>query len=629
MDLQVPDVSIEVSSEVRAGGAAERGGAHNGRASQVRTVPSPAWRLRRALLGHWLTLKRDARRANCSAGVRRIRGPHHTQRMPARQVLSSGTLKPLLRHLISPSVFGSGVRTLVPHIRCASTASQPSDVLHDSESSQTNPSRDDYSLTPFADRCILTVEAGGGGHGCVSFLREKYIEEGPANGGDGGSGGNVYIQAIRGETSLHKLARRRTIKAGRGRNGQGKVKGGERGTDILITVPVGTIVRELQRHDPIAIMEDEHQKRMFHGAREAESEGDKGSYSRDRWLVHPGMASGEVSRIKFPELPPPRRSHLAALEPRAPIWLDLDKPMETPMLIAAGAMGGLGNPHFMTPFNARPKMATRGDGGLKISLQLELKILADLGLVGLPNAGKSTLLRALSNSRARVGDWAFTTLQPNVGTVVLDNHKGRPIVSSRRIHGELRENFIIADVPGLIEDAHLDKGLGLGFLRHIERAAVLAFVIDLSGGDAVATLKLLWREVTEYENLRGQELNAETERRMVTYRPPGSDSVSDDAADRLDPPDLDPSLEPLPFLTSTPISSKPWFVVATKADLPDTQANFEALQTYLEEVSSGAKPHPSDRKNAWKRKLQAVPMSAILRQGVQAIPQLVIDLLED
>ncbi|KAJ4371361.1 GTPase of the mitochondrial inner membrane that associates with the large ribosomal subunit [Neocucurbitaria cava] len=553
---------------------------------------------------------------------------------PARPTFLSGTLTPFLY----PAFFESRLASVACRsrlrkpfqwqLRCNSTATESVNVRPDTQSSRLDPTADDYSLTPFADRCILTVEAGGGGHGCVSFLREKYIEEGPANGGDGGSGGNVYIQAVRGETSLHKLARRRLIKAGRGRNGQGKVKGGERGTDILITVPVGTIVREIQRHDPIAIMEEEHWKMESYEGEAEESEEGKGTYRKDRWLVYPGTVPAELNRMKFPKLPPPRRSHLAALEPQAPMWLDLDQHMETPMLIAAGAMGGLGNPHFMTPFNSRPKMATRGDEGLKISLQLELKILADLGLVGLPNAGKSTLLRALSNSRARVGNWAFTTLQPNVGTVVLDNHKGRPLVSSRNRNGEIRENFTIADVPGLIEDAHLDKGLGLGFLRHIERAAVLAFVIDLSAGDAVEALKLLWREVSEYETLRGKELNAETERRMVTYNPAGRSPPPSDEPD-FDTPHLDPSPTPLPFLTSTPISSKPWFVVATKADLPDTQANFEALQDYLGRVSKGTQSHPSSKKNAWKRNVQAVPISAIHGEGVQVIPQLVMDLLDE
>ncbi|KAI8935498.1 hypothetical protein NX059_008068 [Plenodomus lindquistii] len=552
----------------------------------------------------------------------------------ARPTFLSGTLTPFLYPAFEgslPSVTRSCRlrRRFTLQLRCSSTATDSVNIRPDTQASRLDPAADDYSLTPFADRCIVTVEAGGGGHGCVSFLREKYIPEGPANGGDGGSGGNVYIQAVRGETSLHKLARRRLIKAGRGKNGQGMIKGGERGSDILITVPIGTVVREIQRHDPIAILEEEHWKMETYEGEAEESEEEKGSYRKDRWLVYPGTVPAELNRIKFPKLPPPRRSHLAALEPDSPIWLDLDKHMEAPMLIAAGAMGGLGNPHFMTPFNNRPKMATRGNEGLKISLQLELKILADLGLVGLPNAGKSTLLRALTNSRARVGNWAFTTLQPNVGTVVLDNHKGRPLVASRNRHGELRENFTIADVPGLIEDAHLDKGLGLGFLRHVERAAVLAFVIDLNAGNAIDALKLLWREVSEYETMRGKELNAETERRMVTYRPGGSPPPPRNTSDVNDAALLDPSPEPLPFLTSTPISSKPWLVIATKADLPDTQENFELLRVYLDAVSKGVQPHPSSKKNAWKRNIQAIPISAINGEGTQVIPQLVMDLLEE
>ncbi|KAJ4295481.1 GTPase of the mitochondrial inner membrane that associates with the large ribosomal subunit [Kalmusia sp. IMI 367209] len=502
----------------------------------------------------------------------------------------------------------------------------------DTQLSHLNPTPDNYAITPFADRCILTVEAGAGGHGCVSFLREKYIEEGPANGGDGGSGGNVYIQAVRGETSLHKLARRRLMKAGRGRNGQGKVKGGERGADVLITVPVGTIVREIQRHDPIADEIEEHDRTERWGRTKALTEDEdqeKGVYRKDKWLVFPGLVPSELNRMTFPALPPPRKSHLAALQPQAPIWLDLDKHMETPMLLAAGAMGGLGNPHFVTPHQSRPKMATRGDVGMKLSLQLELKILADLGLVGLPNAGKSTLLRALSNSRARIGNWAFTTLQPNVGTVVLDNHKGRPAIIKRGRDGALRDNFTIADVPGLIEDAHLDKGLGLGFLRHVERAAVLAFVVDLSAGDAVQALKLLWREVSEYETIRGRELNAESERRTVTYRPPGSSPSPTKPSDMIDSPDLDLTLEPLPFLPTTPISAKPWFVVATKADLPNTRENYQRLHEYLDGVKKGTQSHPSNRKNAWRESVQAVPVSAVRAEGVDVIPQLVMDLLEE
>ncbi|KAK7179620.1 hypothetical protein DPSP01_011672 [Paraphaeosphaeria sporulosa] len=570
-----------------------------------------------------------------------------------RHLCLGSTLTPFLYPSLSEACAHSFARPFLVGrpsrpVRCSSSTAESAgshSESPDDQPSHLNPTPDNYALTPFADRCILTVESGAGGHGCVSFLREKYIEEGPANGGDGGSGGNVYIQAVRGETSLHKLARRRLLKAGRGKNGQGKVKGGERGADVLITVPVGTIVREILRHDPIAeeIAEQERlerergrprwrNKKTEEKERQLEEDLEQGSYRKDKWLVFPGMVPSELNRLSFPPLPPPRKSHLAALQPQAPIWLDLDKHMETPMLLAAGAMGGLGNPHFVLPNQYRPMMATRGDPGMKMSLQLELKILADLGLVGLPNAGKSTLLRALSNSRARVGNWAFTTLQPNVGTVVLDDHKGRPKVIKRGRDGLLRDNFTIADVPGLIEDAHLDKGLGLGFLRHVERAAVLAFVIDLSAGDAVQALKLLWREVSEYETMRGKELNAETERRMdqmVTYEPPTRRSTPSEPADMLNSPDFDTPLEPLEFIPTTPISAKPWFVIATKADLPGTQDNYQQLQHYLEAVNKKAEQHPSGRKNAWKKGIQAVPVSAIKAEGVEIIPQLVMDLLEE
>ena len=135
-----------------------------------------------------------------------------------------------------------------------------------------DPPPSDYGRTIFADKAKLTLSAGGGGHGCISFLRDKYISDGPPNGGDGGSGGNIYVQAVRGETSLHKLARRSLIKAGRGKNGQGKGKGGKRGEDVLIQVPVGTVVRETGRVDPVA---EEVKRRML-------DEGGKRLWSRKR-----------------------------------------------------------------------------------------------------------------------------------------------------------------------------------------------------------------------------------------------------------------------------------------------------------------------------------------------------------
>jgi len=485
-----------------------------------------------------------------------------------------------------------------------------------------NPSPDDYSITPFQDRCVISLHAGAGGHGCVSFLREKYVEEGPANGGDGGSGGSVFIQAVRGETSLHKLARQGHVKAGRGKNGQGKGQGGERGQDYVFTVPVGTVVREIWRQDPI----EEEAERLRLARRQARDRGEdyeivaNEALTRDKFVVYPGtMLPRDLAAGDSPAPRIRRTSMLAAMQPSSPIRLDLSQPMSKPLLLAAGAVGGMGNPHFVTQSIRRPKYATKGEFGIKLQLELELKVLADVGLVGLPNAGKSTLLRALTNSRTRIGAWAFTTLQPSIGTVVLDDNKGRPSLRAFEKDGTTpRTSFTIADIPGLIADAHLDKGLGIQFLRHVERAAVLAFVVDLSAGDAVNALKLLWREVGEYESLRERELHAETQSRIAQSQLSFHD------------PNAAPSLfnnNNLDTQPVAPISSKPWFVVATKADKPGTKAEFEALRRYLEVLGQGEGEHPSGKANAWRRDVKVVPISAINAGGVDAIPRIVVDLL--
>ncbi|PYH39502.1 GTP-binding protein Obg [Aspergillus neoniger CBS 115656] len=511
---------------------------------------------------------------------------------------------------------------------------------HISEPSHLNPSPEDYSRFIFQDKCRSTIYAGAGGHGCVSFLREKYVEEGPPNGGDGGSGGSIYIQAVEGMTSLHKLARRGIIKAGRGKNGQGKSKGGKRGNDVLLQVPVGTVVREVDRYDPVTeeiVRRKRERKEAAAAAAAAAEEGAEESdeidelglpsIRHDRWVLYPGANPSDYLTTVFPNNPP-RRQHIAALEPQAPIYLDLSQHMDKPILLAAGGAGGLGNPHFVTRNMNRPTFASRGEGGMRLELEFELKLLADVGLVGKPNAGKSTLLRSLTNSRTRVGNWEFTTLSPNIGTVVIDNHKGRPLVESK---GKARRtNFTIADIPGLIEDAHLDKGLGLGFLRHIERAGILAFVVDLSAGDPVQGLKGLWHELGEYERVRDVEESMKVEGDDLTWNPPthGLPELQSESAIQELNKVASKAKDELPALNLSPIHTKPWFVVATKADLPETQERFKTLRDYLAAVKNGEEEHPGGHPYGRRDKVCAVPVSAIRGEGVAGIPKLVVDLLD-
>ena len=496
------------------------------------------------------------------------------------------------------------------------------------------------------------MHAGSGGHGCVAYLREKYVEEGPPNGGDGGSGGGIYIQTVEGLTSLHKLARRGIIRASRGRNGQGKSKGGKRGEDVLIQVPVGTVVREVSRYDPVeeewARIKEEKETSQYAkeekevwgdpDAPETDKEGlelsDEPEYNpirHDRWVLHPSSKPSDFLMVQFPKSYP-RRQNIAAMEPKAPIWLDLSKPMDKPMLLAAGGAGGLGNPHFSTRSMGRPKFASRGEGGMMLELDFELKLLADVGLVGKPNAGKSTLLRSLTNSRTRIGNWEFTTLSPHIGTVITDDMKGRPLVESKA----RRTHFTIADIPGLVENAHLDRGLGLGFLRHIDRAGILAFVVDLSVGDPVQELQKLWHELGEYERIRDEEPDSGPgeEDDFIEWNPFKEENEEDHRpwkTDSDEPARLSSNVSPdgsLPPLAMTPLHMKPWFVVATKADLENTQDQYRALQEYLSGVQNGSIEHPSGHVKAWKEKVCAVPVSAKKGEGVSRIPKLVMDLLE-
>ena len=586
--------------------------------------------------------------------------------------------------------------------------------------SHLNPTPDDYAATTFADKATLTVHAGVGGAGCVSFLRDLFIPDGPPNGGDGGHGGNVYIQAVPGETSLHKIARRRVMRAGRGKHGMGSARNGTRGDDLIVTVPVGTIVTEVSRIDPVAEdmitarerdyarkrkrqlaraaeeaarlalatssdettlsddstqQQQQQQQKQKHKSKEQlqleqqqqleadEDDAAEMEWLRRKWVVYPGLSATEVKNIDFPRLP--RRDRFF-VQPAAPIYLDLSRPTPQPILLAAGGIGGLGNPHFVSRRLPRPYVATRGENAVSLTVNMELKLLADVGLVGLPNAGKSTLLRAVSNSRARVGSWAFTTLQPNIGTVVLDNNKGRPVVAMRPVQKKIkkktemavsaagdnfhlsaeeyenegeadeadtvtvppRTRFTIADIPGLIEGAHLDKGLGIEFLRHVERAGVLAFVVDLGAGDAVAALKALWTEVGLYARLRAEEEEQREREARIEWQsdetplqPSSSSYTAVDAygASSADAAEMSAELA---------IAGKPWFVVGTKGDLPGAEANFQKLNDYVGRIGRGEEPHPSGVDGGWTDNVAAIPISAINGHGVDHIVHWTVGLLD-
>jgi len=265
----------------------------------------------------------------------------------------------------------------------------------------------------FIDEARIEVRGGRGGHGCVSFRREKYVPRGGPDGGDGGNGGDVVLVADPNKATLLDQRYRRSYQAENGTDGAGANRTGARGQDLVVPVPAGTLVR----HDPDG-------------------------------------------------------------EPVA----DLSEPGQR-FVVAAGGRGGHGNARFATSTRQAPKFAREGRPGEEHTLYLELKLLADVGIVGLPNAGKSTLIRRISASQARVADYPFTTLEPNLGVVSASD--GR--------------TFVVADVPGLIEGASQGAGLGHQFLRHVERARVLVHLVALAGEQEPATAwGVIERELRAY-----------------------------------------------------------------------------------------------------------------------------------
>ncbi|HEY5898167.1 MAG TPA: GTPase ObgE [Burkholderiales bacterium] len=264
----------------------------------------------------------------------------------------------------------------------------------------------------FIDEAKIEVHAGKGGDGSAHFRREKYVPRGGPDGGDGGRGGSIWARADRNVNTLVEYRFARIHRAAEGMRGAGANCSGRAGEDVLLPVPVGTIIRDAETGDPVA---------------------------------------------------------------------DLAKDGEK-ALLARGGQGGLGNVHFKSSVNRAPRQFTRGEPGESRRLALELRVLADVGLLGLPNAGKSSFIRAVSSARPKVADYPFTTLNPSLGVVRVGH-----------------SSFVVADIPGLIEGAAEGAGLGHQFLRHLARTSLLLHLVDLSATDAVEGAKAIAGELKKYD----------------------------------------------------------------------------------------------------------------------------------
>jgi GTPase len=271
----------------------------------------------------------------------------------------------------------------------------------------------------FIDEATIRIKAGDGGNGCMAFRREKFVPRGGPSGGDGGNGGDIIMESSERHNTLVHFRFNPEYKAQRGRHGEGSNKTGKEGTDVLLKVPVGTIVYDADTGDKLHDF----------------------SHADER------------------------------------------------VVIAGGGRGGRGNARFATSTHQAPREHEEGRPGEERTLRLELKLLADVGLVGYPNVGKSTLISRISAARPKIADYPFTTLQPNLGVVAVGE-----IVGER--------SFVVADIPGLIEGAHTGAGLGTQFLRHIERTRLLVHMVDVSDGsgrpDPVKDVEVIQGELESF-----------------------------------------------------------------------------------------------------------------------------------
>lgn len=408
----------------------------------------------------------------------------------------------------------------------------------------------------FQDLKMIRVRSGRGGNGAISFFRDANRPTGPPDGGDGGAGGNVYLKVVDNINSLHRI--RRSYVAKNGQPGRGSQLDGKKGDDVLIEVPVGTTVRWVP--DPflirdklkeiskekiwLNIINDNHQIQFF-----------RNSYGvGEGWMFSENEESYYRERDFFSQLDKTVQDydqeviHQEIFEDKFPLLgLDLNKVTPQPILLLKGGKGGMGNMNFLTSDVRNPRFCKKGRDGITESFLLELKLIADLGLVGLPNAGKSTLLNAISRARPRIGHWEFTTLQPTIGTIFTTIDK---------------DPFTVADIPGIIKGASQNKGMGLDFLRHIERCKGLVFVISLEK-DPIKDLTTLIEELGE---------------------------ITDD---------------------------KKKLILATKADLNDTNENFVKFQQYVQE-------NLNNDEETWK----VLPICATKNENIEACIQLMSEIAQ-
>src|SRR5437762_6111397 len=321
----------------------------------------------------------------------------------------------------------------------------------------------------FVDRVKVFAQAGKGGRGCVSFRREKFVPKGGPDGGDGGRGGDVILRADRHVDHVAQLYYERMIEAKSGSHGMGKKMAGRAGAEKIVKVPVGTVVWSAD--------ESKH-----------------------------GTSNLQSSTPK---------SDQSVIDPVVDLVRDRQE-----FVLCRGGAGGKGNVHFKSSRNRAPRQYTEGEEGEQGYFVFELRTIADVGLIGYPNAGKSTLLRRISAARPKVAPYPFTTLHPIVGVIEFPGY----------------QRATVADIPGLIEGAHRGVGLGHEFLRHITRCHILVFVIDVAGSEGR-------NPVEDLQNLR---------REIDLY---------------------DPAL-----------SSRPWFIIANKMDLLNANENLKALQARFPKV---------------------------------------------